>query len=76
VPNVLNELPVKLSELTLRRPRVFGDRWLACRLWDEPQTSFRRSLAPERDGHHLLRGSGAGDQPAAGDEVGNVAETR
>jgi hypothetical protein len=24
-----------LSELTLQRPRVFGDCWLACRLWDE-----------------------------------------
>jgi hypothetical protein len=34
-PEVLNGLQVKLSELTLQRPRVFGDCWLACRLWDE-----------------------------------------
>jgi Transposase DDE domain len=36
-PDVLNGLKVKLSELTLERPRVFGDCWLACRLWDELQ---------------------------------------
>jgi hypothetical protein len=34
-PDVLNGLKVKLSELTLQHPRVFGDCWLACRLWDE-----------------------------------------
>ena len=34
-PEVLNGLQVKLSELTLQRPRVFGDCWLGCRLWDE-----------------------------------------
>jgi len=34
-PDVLNGLRVKLSELTLERPRVFGDCWLACRVWDE-----------------------------------------
>jgi hypothetical protein len=34
-PDVLNGLQVKLSELTLQRPRVFGDCWLGCRLWDE-----------------------------------------
>ncbi|MDO8544233.1 MAG: IS1634 family transposase [Opitutaceae bacterium] len=33
--DVLNGLHVKLSELTLEHPRVFGDCWLACRLWDE-----------------------------------------
>ncbi len=36
-PDVLNGLKVKLSELTLERPRVFGDCWLGCRLWDELQ---------------------------------------
>ena len=35
--DVLNGLKVKLSELTLERPRVFGDCWLGCRLWDELQ---------------------------------------
>ena len=34
-PDVLNGLQVKLSELTLHHPRLFGDCWLACRLWDE-----------------------------------------
>lgn len=34
-PEVLNGLQVKLSELTLQHPRVFGDCWLGCRLWDE-----------------------------------------
>jgi hypothetical protein len=33
--DVLNGLQVKLSELTLQHPRVFGDCWLGCRLWDE-----------------------------------------
>jgi DDE family transposase len=33
--DVLNGLRVKLSELTLQRPRVFGDCWLGCRLGDE-----------------------------------------
>jgi len=36
-PNVLNGLKGKLSELTLERPRAFGDCWLPCRLWDELQ---------------------------------------
>jgi transposase len=34
-PEVLNGLQIKLAELTLQRPRVFGDCWLGCRLWDE-----------------------------------------
>lgn len=33
--DVLNGLQVKLGELTLQQPRVFGDCWLGCRLWDE-----------------------------------------
>jgi hypothetical protein len=47
-PDVLNGLQVKLSELTLQRPRVFGDCWLACRLWDELQLGpFWRARLPE-----------------------------
>jgi hypothetical protein len=47
-PDVLNGLHVKLSELTLQRPRVFGDCWLGCRLWDELQLgSFWRARLPE-----------------------------
>lgn len=43
-PEVLNGLQIKLSELSLQRPRVFGDCWLACRLWDELELgSFWRS---------------------------------
>ena len=47
-PEVLNGLQVKLSELTLEQPRVFGDCWLACRLWDELQLgSFWRQRLPD-----------------------------
>jgi len=47
-PEVLNGLQVKLSELTLQRPRVFGDCWLGCRLWDELQLGpFWRQRLPE-----------------------------
>lgn len=47
-PDVLNGLQVKLSELALEHPRVFGDCWLACRLWDELQlNSFWRERLPE-----------------------------
>lgn len=46
--DVLNGLQVKLSELTLQRPRVFGDCWLACRLWDELELgSFWRQRLPD-----------------------------
>ncbi len=47
-PDVLNGLQVKLSELTLQHPRVFGDCWLACRLWDELQLGpFWRERLPD-----------------------------
>ena len=47
-PEVLNGIQVKLSELTLQHPRVFGDCWLACRLWDELQLSeFWRERLPD-----------------------------
>jgi hypothetical protein len=47
-PDVLNRLQIKLSELTLQRPRVLGDCWLACRLWDELQIGeFWRQRLPE-----------------------------
>jgi transposase len=46
-PDVLNGLQVRLSELTLQRPRAFGDCWLGCRLWDELQLgSFWRERLP------------------------------
>jgi len=46
-PDVLNGLQVRLSELTLQRPRVFGDCWLGCRLWDELHLgSFWRERLP------------------------------
>jgi len=45
---VLNGLQVRLSELSLQRPRVFGDCWLACRLWDELQLGeFWRERLPD-----------------------------
>jgi len=47
-PDVLNGLQVKLSELTLQHPRVFGDCWLACRLWDELElNAFWRERLPD-----------------------------
>ena len=47
-PDVLNGLQVKLSELTLQHPRVFGDGWLGCRLWEElPLGSFWQERRPE-----------------------------
>jgi hypothetical protein len=47
-PDARNGLQVKLSELTLQRPRVFGDCWLGCRLWDELQLgAFWRERLPE-----------------------------
>ena len=47
-PEVLNGLQIKLSELTLQRPRVFGDCWLGCRLWDELELGpFWRQRLPE-----------------------------
>jgi len=47
-PDALNGLQVKLAELTLERPRVFGDCWLACRLWDELHLSeFWRERLPD-----------------------------
>ena len=47
-PDVLNGLQVNLSELELRRPRAFGDCWLACRLWDELQLDeFWRARLPD-----------------------------
>lgn len=46
-PEVLNGLQVKLSQLTLQHPRVFGDGWLACRLRDELQLGpFWRQRLP------------------------------
>ncbi len=47
-PDALNGLQVKLAELTLERPRRFGDCWLACRLWDELRlTEFWRERLPD-----------------------------
>jgi hypothetical protein len=33
--DVLDSVQVKLSGLELRRPRVFGNCWLACELWHQ-----------------------------------------
>ena len=44
----LHGLRVKLSEMQLRRPRAFGDCWLACRLWDELELDqFWRERLPK-----------------------------
>jgi len=47
-PDALGGLQVKLSALALERPRIFGDCWLACRLWDELQLGeFWRERLPD-----------------------------
>jgi hypothetical protein len=32
-PEMINTVQVKLNEMALRRPRVFGNCWLGCELW-------------------------------------------
>ena len=51
---------VRLSEFTLRRPRQWGDCWLALQLWDLLQLGdfWRDRLPPSREGtswYHLLQ---------------------
>ena len=36
-PDALNAVRVRMSEMLLRRPRAFGDCWLACELWRQLQ---------------------------------------
>lgn len=46
--DALGGMQVKLSALTLERPRIFGDCWLASRLWDELQLDeFWRERLPD-----------------------------
>ena len=34
-PQQANAISLRVSELSLHRPRAFGDCWLGCRLWEE-----------------------------------------
>ena len=34
-PDALNAIQIRLSEMTLLRPRSFGDCWLGCWLWQQ-----------------------------------------
>lgn len=36
-PNQLNSLAIRLDQMTLRRPRSYGDCWLGCELWKQLQ---------------------------------------
>jgi transposase len=47
----LDSIQVKLSELQLRRPRSFGDCWLACELWQQLGLDefWRQHLPPGRE---------------------------
>ena len=47
----MNTLQVKLSEMALRRPRVFGSCWLACELWRQLQldTFWQERLCSQRE---------------------------
>ena len=64
-PDALHGLQVKLSALALERPRVFGDCWLACRLWDELGLSeFWREHLPDGKAEVVL-GQSARTAPGA-----------
>src|SRR5258707_9832349 len=46
--DAVDSLPVRLSGLELRRPRVFGNCWLACELWHQlGLDEFWRQRLPE-----------------------------
>ena len=49
-PGALDAISVKLDQMQLRRPRSFGDCWLACRLWEMLQLSsfWHMQLADSR----------------------------
>lgn len=45
--DALDAVQVKLSEMQLRRPRAFGDCWLACELWQQlGMTDFWEARLP------------------------------
>jgi transposase len=47
-PDAVDSLQVRLSGLELRRPRVFGNCWLACELWHQLELDeFWRQCLPE-----------------------------
>jgi Transposase DDE domain len=47
----VNTVQVKLSEMELRRPRVFGSCWLACQLWRQLQLEsfWQERLCSQRE---------------------------
>ena len=49
--DAIDSVQVKLSELQLRRPRAFGNCWLACALWKELELEefFQQRLAQGRE---------------------------
>jgi len=51
-PDAVNAVQVKLDQIELRRPRAFGDCWLACEIWRQLQLDefWNRKLANDRGG--------------------------
>ncbi len=51
-PETVNAVQVKLDQIELRRPRAFGDCWLACEVWRQLQLDafWNQKLAQDRGG--------------------------
>ena len=51
-PDAVNAIGVKLDQIELRRPRAFGDCWLACELWQQLQLDsfWNQKIGSERGG--------------------------
>jgi len=46
-PDAVDAIQVKLSEMQLKRPRTFGDCWLACQIWQQlGMTDFWKDRLP------------------------------
>ncbi|MEI7902875.1 MAG: IS1634 family transposase, partial [bacterium] len=51
-PDAVNAVQVRMNAMVLRRPRAFGDCWLACELWRQLQLDgFWRQHLPEGKEH-------------------------
>ena len=50
--DAVNAIGVKLDQIELRRPRAFGDCWLACELWQQLQLDsfWNQKIGSERGG--------------------------
>jgi hypothetical protein len=62
--DALDGAQIKLSGLELRRPRVFGNRWLACELWQQLGVPSQSPLAYRRAWGWMCSGRSAGRRAA------------